>query len=133
MGYYLLTSLCFVVAALVEFALVLFTKRNMDQTKKDGQEKVNDLRMQYGTNDCPCRHAIKVGTIDSVEGVLCERDNQIGQDCVQPIHQRSFLKNPLKCFKKYSLIAILDSAAFCLFIASYSFFNYHYWKTGIAV
>ena len=119
LGIFLLSSLVFVVAALIEFSAVLFVSNKTPkdeklEKKKEGLKEVNiDVATQLRRR---LKQSNVIGNADVKQKMDIEASNRFDTNL-----------KPRNCLLNAHSLRKIDYIAFWLFFSSYIIFNFIYW------
>ena len=119
LGIFLLSSLVFVVAALIEFSAVLFLSNRTPKDKQleNKKEGLKEFNVDVATQS---RRRLKqsnvIGNLGGKEKMDIEASNRFDTNL-----------EPRNCLLNAHSLRKIDYIAFCLFFSSYSIFNFIYW------
>ena len=123
MGVYLAVSLVFVMATLLEFALVLFLKRKLEI--ENGNTKISALNLDI----INVEQMEKKVTIDGNFEVTTDSSKEQSITGIKETSSRMSLDNANTghCCRSCSLPTRIDITMFWLFTLAYLAFNFLYW------
>ena len=125
LGGYILTSLCFVIATMIELAVIIVVKRKLELKKKDSSDRVDGLTLKkipriFGKTS-------KVDVIEEMEQTIeNERDGGIQGSPLEYKEPRN-TRNQHGFWKELSTTDKVDMVSFASFLCAYFIFNCIYW------
>ena len=123
LGIYLLVSLLFVIATMIELAIVLIVKRKLEFERKEFSSTTNALNLTTKSSEMKVRRRSLRAKVDPVDG-KCQHFNK--ERNVGPERRYIGEKKTGFCMVT-SATDKIDILSFVLFLFSYFIFNCVYW------